>query len=400
MAIRVRNTNYNGEVLEQILTVATTGNEIVNKGLIYVIPGVEKKISVPRLKTNKMLQKRKEMPTMADSKGDFIYSEKELNPVDFAAFTTFNPRTFENIWRKWQPKGDLVFSQLPPEGQNALISAMLKQCQFELGWHYINGEYGDDDDHLFNGIIHQMAADGNVIIVTTADTTMTGKLKAIRKKIPVAIAENPALRLIMSVADWQTFDDELTAREDKNTSETTVNSKLYKGIKIETLASWPEGLIVCTLCAPDTTGNLFAAVNLQDDEHVIDINKVNNPGERYYFKMLMKADTNIGFGEECVVLDSRANPTFKAADKAVTLDKSELTFTSDGGSQSVAVTASGDWQHSAAPKGFTVEDTDTGVTVTANANTTAADITGKIVFTLDSDATKTATLTLTCSKKA
>lgn len=400
MAIRVRNTNYNGEVLEQILTVATTGNEIVNKGLIYVIPGVEKKISVPRLKTGKMLQKRKEMPTMADSKGDFIYSEKELNPVDFSAFTTFNPRTFENIWRKWQPKGDLVFSQLPPEGQNALISAMLKQCQFELGWHYINGEYGNDDDHLFNGIIHQMAADGNVIIVTTADTTMTGKLKAIRKKIPVAIAENPALRLIMSVSDWQTFDDELTAREDKNTSETTVNSKLYKGIKIETLASWPEGLIVCTLCAPDTTGNLFAAVNLQDDEHVIDIDKVNNPGERYYFKMLMKADTNIGFGEECVVLDSRANPTFKAADKTISLDKSELTFTSDGGKQAVAVTASGDWQHSAAPEGFSVEDTDTGVTVTADANTTAADITGKIVFTLDSDATKTATLTLTCSKKA
>ena len=48
MAIVVKNTNYNGEVLERILTVAATGNEIVGKGLIHVIPGVEKKVSIPR----------------------------------------------------------------------------------------------------------------------------------------------------------------------------------------------------------------------------------------------------------------------------------------------------------------------------------------------------------------
>lgn len=43
MAIIVRNTNYSGEVLEQLLTLAATSNEIVEKGLIMVIPGVEKK---------------------------------------------------------------------------------------------------------------------------------------------------------------------------------------------------------------------------------------------------------------------------------------------------------------------------------------------------------------------
>ena len=57
MAIVVRNTNYNGEVLEKILTLATTGNDLVEKGLIMVIPGVEKKISLPRIKTGRMLQK-------------------------------------------------------------------------------------------------------------------------------------------------------------------------------------------------------------------------------------------------------------------------------------------------------------------------------------------------------
>ena len=36
MAINIKNTNYNGEVLEQLLTVATTNNEIVGKGLIHI----------------------------------------------------------------------------------------------------------------------------------------------------------------------------------------------------------------------------------------------------------------------------------------------------------------------------------------------------------------------------
>lgn len=314
MAIVVRNTNYNGEVLERILTTATTRNEIVEKGLIMVIPGVEKKISVPRLKVGKMLQKRKEDPQKEDSKGDFDYSEKSLEPQDFMAFTVFNPRAFEQIWRKWQPKGNLVFAELPPEGQNALLEELSKQVQFELGHHYVNGEYVKDgtDDQLMDGILTQAAKDADVIVVESAADTMIGKLKSVRATIPKAMRENPNLRLIMSIEDWDKYDDELTERESKNSDETEINRKRFKGITIETVAAWPEGVIVATLCSPDSDGNLFAAVNLQDDQDVIQIDKLSNASELYFFKLLMKADTNIAFGEQFIVLDSRANPTFKA----------------------------------------------------------------------------------------
>ncbi len=315
MAIRVDNTNYNGEVLERILTVATTGNELVTKGLIHVIPGVEKKISIPRLKVGKMLQKRKENPQVEDSKGDFNYSEQSLDPEDFMAFTVFNPRTFEHIWRKWQPKGNLVFAELPPEAQNALLDALSKQVQFELGDHYVNGEYadGDDDTKLMNGILTQAAKAKDYIFVDVSKaTTMLAKLKAIRAKIPKAMRQNSNLRIVMSVEDFDKYDDELTERESKNASETEVNRMRYKGITIETVAAWPEGVIVCTLCSMDADGNLFAAVNLQNDESVIQIDKISAASELYFFKLLMKADTNIAFGEEFVVADFRATPKFKA----------------------------------------------------------------------------------------
>nr|DAY51708.1 MAG TPA: major capsid protein [Caudoviricetes sp.] len=401
MAIVVRNTNYNGEVLEKILTLATTGNDLVEKGLIMVIPGVEKKISLPRIKTGRMLQKRKENPTLEDSKGNFNYSEKSLDPEDFMAFTTFNPRAFEHIWRKWQPKGNLVFSELPPEAQNTLLDELSKSVKFELGWHYINGEFGDDDDHLFNGILTQAARDTEVVVVSAPSDTssMLAKLKAVRAAVPKALRENPNLRILMSIDDFDKYDNELTEREYKNASETDLNKKRYKGITIETLNSWPDDLIVATICSPSADGNLFAGVNLQDDEEVIQIDKWMNSSELYFFKLLMKADTNIAFGEEFVVLDTRKSPVFKPAEKTLSADPTEVTIKPEGSSQDVAVTASGEYSVSASPAGFTVSPTDNGIRISAAANTTGKDKSGAVTLTLDSDKTRTVKITVSQAKQ-
>ena len=400
MALKIKNTNYNGEVLEQLLTVATTSNEVVEKGLIHVIPGVSKKISIPRLKVGKMLQKQKEDPQVSDSKGDFNYSEQELNPVDFMAFTVFNPRVFENIWRPWQPKGDLVFTELPPNVQNELLDALSKQVKFELGLHYINGEYGNDDDHLFNGILYRMKNDGDVKRISTTETTMIGKLYAVKAAIPETIKENPSLRYIMSMEDWEKYDQELTDREHKNSDETSLNQKSFKGVKIETLAGWPSGLIVATLCAPDETGNLFAGVNLSEDEDVIQIDKLTNAGERYFFKMKMQADTNIAFGEEVVVLDTRDEKQFPVTAGSISLDPQSKTFTADGGTEEVTVTATGDYHiEGKTPRGFKVKDEGGKISVTAKPNRGTSDVTGKVVLVLDSDESVKAELSLTTAVK-
>lgn len=317
--IKVTNTNYAGEVLEMLLTRAATSNELVEKGLIHMEPGVEKAYFLPRMKTGKMLQKRKEMPTSQDSKGDFTYDERALTPVDFMAYTEFNPRSFENIWRKWQPKGNLVFSELPAEGQNALLREMSKQVNFELGFHFINGVQGDDDDHLFNGIVTRMLSDKDVIYVISGETSMLKKLKAVKDSIPTTMRSNPGLRILMSVTDFDQYDEELTQQPNKGANYTDMNVERYKGIRIVPLSSWPEGLIVATVCGMDYDTNLWAAVNLVDDMDVILIDKVTNAGEKYFFKMLMKADTNIAWGEEVVLLDSREVEDAELSGTTITL---------------------------------------------------------------------------------
>lgn len=395
MAIVVRNTNYNGEVLEKLLVLATTGNDLVEKGLIMVIPGVEKKISLPRIKTGKMLQKRKENPMLEDSQGNFNYSEKSLDPEDFMAFTTFNPRAFEHIWRKWQPKGNLIFAELPPEAQNALLEELIKSVKFELGNHYINGEFGDDNNHLFNGILTQAAKDPDIIVVSSESEYMLERLKEVRKAVPKALRENPNLRILMSIDDFDRYDNELTEREYKNASETDLNKKRYKGIAIETLNSWPDGLIVATICSMGVDGNLYAAVNLQDDEDVILIDKWSASSELYFFKMLMKADTNIAFGEEFVVLDCREEPVFKPVQRVLTSDVTELSFKAAGESKEIVITASGDYSVVKIPVGFTAVGTEDGLKVTAEINTTGTEKAGRLLVALDADKTKTLEIDLT-----
>lgn len=397
MAIVVKNTNYNGEVLESILTVATTGNELVSKGLIMVIPGVEKKMSIPRLKAGKMLQKQKVNPTLADSKGDFNYSEHSLDPKDFMAFTTFNPRAFEHIWRKWQPKGNLVFSELPPEAQNALLEALSKQVQFELGWHYVNGKYGDGDDELLDGILTQASKDKECIVVESEGSTMLDILRDVRGSIPKAMRENPNLRILMSVDDFDRYDDELTQREYKNSDETEVNRKRYKGIAIETISSWPDSVIVATLCSPDSDGNLFAAVNLQDDESVIQIDKFSNAGELYFFKLLMKADTNIGFGEEFVVYDGRDEAQFKPEVPTISGEQSisagseagseTKTYTASNGAKITAKSDTDDW--------LTVSVIGNEVTFNWTKNETGGQRTGKATVGIEGKSEVTLSVTVT-----
>lgn len=307
MAIIIEGSAYDGEVLEQLLVRATTSNELVERGLITLVPNVTKKKSLPRLKTGKMLQKVKEMPNQEDSKGNFSYSEKVLIPQEFMAFTTFNPNAFEDIWRPFQPKGELVFEELPTQVQNTLLAEMGKAVDFELGYHFINGEFGDDDDHLFDGIIKKILADVDIAQVATpvalTDDNIISKMNATR--LALLKKYRSKARMAMSTEDYEKYDTAMTNLSVKGPDWTTMTKTTFKGMPIEVLTDWPENLIICTIFGNDATSNVWGAVNLVNDFSTIKIGLLENAGELYFFKMKMKADTEIAWGEQVSVYDGR-----------------------------------------------------------------------------------------------
>ena len=303
------STAYAGEVLEQLLVRATTGNELVAGGHIRLQPNVKKKFAIPRLKAGKMLQKRKEQPVEGDSKGDFTVDEKYLEPKDVMAFTTFNPRVFESIWRPFQPTGNLVFRELPADVQNQLLAELAKVVDFELGDHFINGVEGDAEGQYFDGILTRIAEDDDVIHVPSpvglTQANIISKMKAVRTLIPKAVKKNPNLKYFMSVTDAESYEYELTDKPQKGADYTNMNPERFKGIRIVPLADWPENVIVAAVTSANVDSNFWAGVDYADDAEVIQIDKLTNAGEKYFFKMLMKADTNIVFGEDIVLYDGR-----------------------------------------------------------------------------------------------
>ena len=307
MAIEIKGTAYSGEVLEQLLVRATTTNELVERGLIRLVPNVSKKYTLPRLKTGTMLQKRKEQPTDEDGKGNFTYDEKYLEPKEFMAFTTFNPRAFENIWRPFQPNGDLVFRELPQKVQNQLLEEMAKAVDFELGFHFINGEYGDTDEQLFNGILFSILNDDDRLEienpVALTDANVISKMDAVYLGLPKKYRGKA--KMLMSVEDYHKYDAALTALSVKGPDYTRLTAKVYKEMPIEVLTDWPENVIVATIATNDMTTNLWAGCNLVNDYSTIQIDKLTNAGERYFFKMLMTADTEIAWGEQVSIYDGR-----------------------------------------------------------------------------------------------
>lgn len=374
-------SNYSGEFLQSILTMATTGNELVSRGLIHIISEVKAEgVSIPRMRIGEILQKRKETPTEQDSKGDITYDEKRLMPKDFMAFTTFNPRTFERVWRPFQPKGNLVFSELPTEVQEKLVELILKQVNHEVGYHMINGRHGEGEGEFFDGLLTNILSDNSVIRATAAEETMLARLSAVYNALPEALNEHPNLRILMSVKDFNRYDRELTELHHKGADTTMRNSKLYKGIKIETLPSWPEGVIVATLCGMDETStNLFAACNLSSDADVILVEKISPASERYFFKLLLTMDTGIAFGEYVVLLDARQPAKI---DKFIRATPDSLIIPKEGGEGAVIVRASGAYDIAGTHAGFEVSPVEGGIIIKAEANETGSDRTGTIELQL------------------
>lgn len=299
-------TTYAGEVLDNFLMKLSTGNEIVQGGHIRVLDNIVKKQTLPRFKAEDLFQDRAATPT---SKGSMTVDERKLEPQDWMLYTEFNPRDFEDFWMPFAPSGELIFRELTPEVQSAFLEEIAKYSDNWMGKAILQGDKSTAPTgayRYFDGIITKAAADSDVIDIASPVTLTSGniesKIKAVYDATPVAVRRHPNYKIFVSDATSELYVDAVHAQTNKGNDFTQSAPLTYKGKNIVSLVGMPDNCIFATHSSAGRDTNLFLGVDW--DQNVVDplkIDRVAPNSELFFVKALMKADTQIAWGEQAVL---------------------------------------------------------------------------------------------------
>ena len=328
MSLSITST-YAGEVLEAFVTKAVTGNDTVDKGLVMVKSGIQKEYTIPRMSLGDIVQDRVATPGTPQSDGTFTIDEKKLEPQDFMVYTEFNPRDYEQFWKFAQPDGNLVFRELDPQAQVAMVGEIFKKLNNYMGlaiWHgkkTAGGTVGTGSAagavglgsgrfNKFDGLLYKLLANldaapaGDTAILAGNARLNTGAavltaLNATFDAIPKSIRGARDLKVVMDWATWDLYDKHLIDQNFKNADYTGTNRNMFRGIPIVVANGFPAETLLAGRFSPSMESNLWMGVDFASDENVLQVEKLQANSELYFFKMLMKADTQIVQPSEVVL---------------------------------------------------------------------------------------------------
>lgn len=324
-------SNYTGEVLEDLLTYTAQENETYKEGLIHIKSGIQKKYALPSVQLGEIVQDHVATPDSTKSKGQYVFAERYLEPNDFMIYFEFNPRDFEQYYKPFQPNGNLVFRELDPKVQATMIR-LLMESKAEYVNHAIwcsattaiaaklaaanqgdSQELGSDDAagpmKYFNGALARLlmnagsdpssedAKCGKCVIAGTSKfadgEAVEAEMYNMFKALPPKVRKKKGLVVLMDYSTWDKYDQYLSDKSFKYTDNRQENQHLFKGKRIIPLVALPEDTIIMGVFTTGIDSNLWMGVDYANDENVLQIEKLQANSELYFFKMLLKMDVNI-----------------------------------------------------------------------------------------------------------
>lgn len=306
MASPVLTSNYNGDVLDYIITEAVVGNEAVSKGSVYVIPDVPNKISIAKMVSSaNPIVAREAMPTTKSA--TVTWSESTLTPAEMMIYIPdINPRIFEAAWRPFQPKGALPNKVLDPNIQKVFADVVLKQAQKQLGTLLWQGDTTSATASLafFNGYLTRAAASSTNIDVTNQGVITTANIlsimEACQAAVPDALFEDPDMVFHMKTATFRIYQQAVRQLTYKGQGPAEDVPAEYGGRDIRHYSNFGSNKILVASASTGTESNFYAAVDKVNDVENFIIEKLRPEGEHYFLKALFKMDANFRLDAESV----------------------------------------------------------------------------------------------------
>jgi hypothetical protein len=309
MALTLANSNYNGEVLENLYLVTGVGNEIMEKGSVKLHTDISTKKALPRLSQT------------SDPIGDYAagapggetatttYSERELVVRPMTVYETFLPTTFHNIWDKFKSAGDFTNLELNSELLNAIMNLYKTGIGRQVSKLFWQGDINlgaGNPLNKFNGIITRAILDANVIKPTPAgnitDQNFMDILAAVWAAIPDQFIDDPDFVIHINTTDYKTMQAANTKLKQQFVGVFGMGlDEMYQMKKIRHFQGLTRHHIVGAKVTNDESSNLNLGVWVDPDTESVVVDKVANNSRQWFLRLDFKADANYRVSEELVL---------------------------------------------------------------------------------------------------
>lgn len=300
----INDTTYAGEVASQFIVKAITGADTIAGGHVYVKDGIKKKFTIPRWDANyeDFIQDRATTPT---SKGAFTVDGKALDPQDYMLYTEFNPRDFEDHWFATQLNPSLIDRSLPYSVESVVVQEVLKRHA-----KYFNKAIWNNDTSLstiykyWNGFLKNATNDSDVIDVSSPITLSAANIVTEFDRgyalIPEALRYDNNMKYFVSYKTYDLHMQAQIAQTYKGDDFTSLGKDTFKGKKVVKIADFPDDTYMIAKGSAGMDSNLWVGINSFSDEG-LKLAPLQANSELWFIKMNMKADVQIGWGNEVVL---------------------------------------------------------------------------------------------------
>lgn len=301
-AFVISDTTYAGEAAQQFVMPAITGADTVDGGHCYVKDGIKKKFTIPRWDSDysTLIQDRQATPL---SKGTMTVDGKALDPADYMIYMEFNPRDFETHWYSQEMLPKLLDAQLPYNANSVVVMGVMQRHAKYFNKQLWNGDSTTTGIYkYFDGyvkIAKDSATSNKVSGTTLSASNIQAELTKVYDAIPLALRYDPNMKIFVS---YETFDFYAKSQIDQTYKgiDTTQNGvPTFRSKEVVKIADFPDDTMICAKGMATTESNLWVGINSVSDEG-LKFAPLQANSEMWFVKLLMKADVNYAWDNECV----------------------------------------------------------------------------------------------------
>lgn len=306
MPLTLSNSNYGGEVLEQIYLEIGMGNEVAKENVATVITDVAGKHSLPKASSTELPIGPYVSGAPTAETVTTTYSERSLDMAPATVYFEFNPDDFHGtLWKLWQSKGDFTNLEINAE----IMSAIIGLLQNKIGQHYSLLAFQGNKNlnvntkmNYIDGWLTRAIADVSVLKPTPAGNITAQNFvdifTAAWSAIPSIFIKDPDFTLKVSTNIWKLLQ---TGNLDMK--------KAFMGVLGMNLAdaSFLTSKIIPFDSMPDhyilgsKSSNLYAGFWVNSQDESVRIDRVANNSRDWFLRMDMKLDVNYVSSKEIVL---------------------------------------------------------------------------------------------------